>query len=155
MKWFLIFLLFLIPLVSATPWDVTSATNLSNISIAGNDGAMAGIFLNSSGTGMFLVGSSNDRVYSYKLSTPWDITTATNLSNISILGNDGVMNGIFLNSSGTGMFLVGSGNDRVYSYLMPDVPVGGDCWGIMVDGSLYVPNGCTYYIPDGSTGYFL
>jgi hypothetical protein len=101
-----------------TPWLISSASFVTDIGIP-QDTLKKDIFINSSGTRMFIAGDTNNRVYSYTLSTPWDITTIT-YDNISFLisGQEGSITAAQLNSTGTRMFITGTGTDRVYSYTL-------------------------------------
>jgi hypothetical protein len=63
-----------------------------------------------------MVGSSNDRVYEYDLSTAWNISTASFLQSLSISAQDVSPLGIFFRADGLKMYMVGDSNDRVYEY---------------------------------------
>lgn len=101
-----------------TPYLISSASFVTNIAIP-QDALKRDIFINSSGTRMFIAGDSDNRVYSYTLSTPWDIITTT-YDDISFLisGQEGSITAAQLNSTGTRMFITGTGTDRVYSYTL-------------------------------------
>jgi DNA-binding beta-propeller fold protein YncE len=104
----------------STPWNIGTATyDNVYLSVGSRDGAPTGIFFRPDGTRMYMVGTGNDRVHSYTLSTPWNISTATydNVSfNVSF--QDGTPVGIFFRPDGTKMYMVGAGNGRIYSYTL-------------------------------------
>jgi lipopolysaccharide export system protein LptA len=62
----------------ATPWNLSTAS-FDNITFdtASQDTNITGITFTSNGTTMILMGSANDTLYQYTLSTPWNISTAT------------------------------------------------------------------------------
>jgi hypothetical protein len=101
-----------------TGFDLSTAS-YDNVSfdVSSQDGDPTGIFFNSTGTKMFMVGQSSDSVYQYSLTTGFDLSTAS-YDNVSfdVFSQDGDPRGIFFNSVGTKMFMVGRSNDRVYEY---------------------------------------
>jgi len=108
----------------STPWMINTSVwdgNASNFSVGAQDTKLFGIFFKEDGTKMYVNGATGDRVYSYTLSTPWQINTSVwdgSASNLSVGAQDNELQGIFLNSSGTKMYLTGGANDIVYSYTM-------------------------------------
>jgi hypothetical protein len=66
--------------------SVNKATLRSaNVSVAAQDSQAVGLTFSPSGRQMYMIGSNTDRVYQYKLSTAFDVSTATYTSkNISI-----------------------------------------------------------------------
>jgi len=100
----------------STPWDVTTASLESSKSIKDQDSSPQGIFFYPDGTKMYIVGSWNDKVYQYNLSTPWDVTTATFVSSKSIKDKDNNPRDLFFHPDGSKMYIVGDGNNTVYQY---------------------------------------
>lgn len=61
----------------ATAWDVTTATyDTKSFVVNTQDATSQGLFFKSDGTKMYVIGSTNDYIYAYTLSTPWDVSTA-------------------------------------------------------------------------------
>lgn len=126
-------------------WNISTATwdgNNSNFSIAtGGESNVEGMFINSSGTRMYILGNDNDTVYSYTLSTPWNTSTATyDNINLSISSQDTIGKSVFVNETGTKMFIIGATNDMVYQYSLPDTADDCTC-----------TDGAAWTIDDGST----
>lgn len=93
----------------STAWDVTTASySNKSVSFASVDVASSIMYWKSDGTSFFSVGSINDRVYRWDLTTAWDISTASNVSNFSISSVYNNPYGISLNSDGTKMFIMGT-----------------------------------------------
>jgi hypothetical protein len=91
----------------------------TSFSVSGQDGLPTGIFFNDVGTKMFMVGYGNDRVHQYTLGTGFDLSSASYDSvSLDVSSQDNTPLGIFFNSTGTKMFMVGFGNDRVYQYTL-------------------------------------
>jgi DNA-binding beta-propeller fold protein YncE len=106
----------------STPWNLDTAIyDNVNFSVSSQDGYPAGIFFKPDGTKMYMIGQNNDRVYSYTLSTPWNISTATydGVSSSFYVGSeDGLPTGIFFKPDGKKMYMIGQNNDRVHSYTL-------------------------------------
>jgi len=98
-------------------WDITSATYTSVFSVHYEQAFdPADITFSPDGTKMFIIGSSNDKVSRYNLSTAWDITTATYVSELLVRAQDTYPLGVAFSPDGTKMFMVGRYNDSVYRY---------------------------------------
>jgi DNA-binding beta-propeller fold protein YncE len=103
-----------------TPWNLGTAS-YDNVffSVVSQDGSPQGIFFRPDGKKMYVVGNSNNSVYSYTLSTPWNLST-TIYDNVSfnVSFQDGTPTGIFFRPDGTKMYVIGDSTDRVYSYTL-------------------------------------
>jgi len=62
-------------------WNVNTATYLTEKSIVSFDGGPTGLYFNANGTSMYMIGNSNDRVREFRLSTAWNVNTATIYAN--------------------------------------------------------------------------
>ena len=106
----------------STPWDISTASYDSILfNVGAQDTAPQGIYLSDDGSKMYIAGSTNDRLYEYSLGTNWDVSTATFTTFINV-GASNTLNlplsitaptGIDFNSSGTKMYISGSGRDIV------------------------------------------
>jgi surface protein len=100
-------------------FDLSSGVSFN--AVAGNplnaglqDTAPEDLTFSPDGTRMYFLGSTNDRVYQYNLSTAFDITTATYNNFFAVGGQDAVPRGVAFSTDGTKMFV--SGNINVYQY---------------------------------------
>jgi hypothetical protein len=79
---------------------------------------------NSFGTNMWIVGSFNDRVYQYTLSSPWDVSTATYASKSFLLSSqDTSAQDIVFDSSYSVMYMIGATTASIYQYNMTSYDV--------------------------------
>lgn len=103
----------------STPYDLSTAT-FDNVSfLISQDTSPLGVSFRSDGVKMWVCGSGLDRVYSYTLSTPWVVSSASyDNSFISASAQDTTVADFFLDSSGTILLIVGSQNSRVYKYIL-------------------------------------
>ena len=99
----------------------TASASVGNISVAGQESAPTMLHMNASGTRMYMGGTTGDRLYTYELTTPFDIVSAVNTDVLYyFLAEDSAPNGVFIDASGTRMFMVGTTNDNVNTYSLPD-----------------------------------
>lgn len=102
----------------STAYDVTTLSYDSvSLNASAQDNAPGGMFFNSDGTLLFLIGNQNDRVYKYSLSTGFDLSTATYTGDfLDISSSDSTPTGVWFNSNGTKMLMVGIGSDTITEY---------------------------------------
>ena len=106
------------------PWDISTATYASKslvFSASVGDTTIQGIFITSDGSGFYALGSTNDRVYYFELTTPWDISTATiqNFYNAVTEVPAGTATGVKFGDSGTKMYIISSSTaEVVYQYTL-------------------------------------
>ena len=60
-----------------TAWDVSSASFVDSFSVNSQEGNPRDIWFDSSGKTMFIVGNQGNDVNVYKLTTAWDVSTAS------------------------------------------------------------------------------
>jgi sugar lactone lactonase YvrE len=94
-----------------TPWNVTTNQFLAAFSIATQETTPTGLAFNNDGTKMFIIGSLNDTVYQYNMTSAWG-TNAT-YANKSVLFNENTPNGLTFNADGSRLFVVGSTTDSI------------------------------------------
>jgi len=102
----------------STAFDVSTASYDSvSFSVASQDTTPRDMTFNSDGTKMYIVGSVNDTVFQYTLSTAFDLSTASYDSvSFNPSSQDASPNDIAFNNSGTKMYIVGILTDTVYQY---------------------------------------
>ena len=59
------------------PWDVSTASFVDSFSVNSQEAYPQDIWFDSSGKTMFIVGQAGDDVNVYKLTTAWDVSTAS------------------------------------------------------------------------------
>ena len=104
----------------STAFDLSTASYDSvSFSIASQETTPVGIAFNSSGTRLYIVGTTNDSVYQYTLSTAFDLSTASYSSvSFSVASQDTLPSGLSFNTDGSKMYIVGFTNDSVYQYTL-------------------------------------
>ena len=101
----------------STAWSIQYASYASkSFDVGSQEAQPSGAVFNADGTKMFLVGTQNDGVFSYSLSTAFDVSTASydNLS-LSVASEEAVPMGIFFKPDGNKLFIVG-GAEVVHTY---------------------------------------
>jgi len=103
-----------------TPFDLSTASyDTVSFSVSSQDTDPRGITFNNDGSKMYMVGATNDSVYQYTLTTPFDLSTASydNVS-FSVTAQDTTPRGITFNNDGSKIYMVGYTNDSVYQYTL-------------------------------------
>lgn len=97
-------------------FDVSSASYSQSFSVASQETDPQGLAFNTNGTKMFVVGSINDSVFEYNLSSGFDISSASYSQGFSVSAKEGSTTGVAFNTDGTQMFVVGNSSDAVHQY---------------------------------------
>jgi DNA-binding beta-propeller fold protein YncE len=100
----------------STAWDITTATFSQNQSISAQETSPQGLYIDSSGTRVYVTGATGDDVNQYSLSTAWDISTLSYVRVFSVSTYQTVPTGVEFKSDGTKMYVVGDTSDRVTEY---------------------------------------
>ena len=99
----------------STAWSVNTATFVSSFSVATQETSPTGISFSNTGAKMFIIGSGNDSVFEYDLSTPWVVNTAVyNSQSLSVAAYDSTPHSLNFNSTGTRLFFNGIATDAVF-----------------------------------------
>jgi 6-phosphogluconolactonase (cycloisomerase 2 family) len=103
----------------STPWVVSSATYVTLFSVGAQEPAPAGFFFRADGLKVYVVGSTNDTVYQYALTTPWSIATASYESKSFSVGTQEITpTGLTFKPDGLSMYVVGTNADTVFQYTL-------------------------------------
>ena len=111
--------------ILTTPFDLRSGVTLGSLSASlasSSDGGMRNIQLHSDGTILYVAGDTNEYMYKYTLSTPWDITTISSTSTRYYLGNRvGDMRGFIFTANFTKLFVtndagIGTSSNKIFEY---------------------------------------
>jgi len=105
-----------------TAWNVATASNVAAISLSSQETAPTGLFFKPDGTKMYVIGTTNDRVFEYTLSTPWRVNTASNVGTSVATSSGGTSESaptaLFFRPDGSSYYIIGTGADRVKRYDM-------------------------------------
>lgn len=106
----------------STAWDVSTASYDSvSFSVSSQESLPNGVTFNDEGTLMFMVGTGNDTIYQYSLSTAWDLSTASYDSiSLDVSSEDIAPRHVAFKTNGGKLFLVANGGDSVYQYSVGD-----------------------------------
>ena len=90
-----------------------------SFSVAGQDTVPLGLAISEDGSKFYVSGNTNDSVFQYNLSSPWDTSSASySGSSLSISSQDGTPFGLSFKPDGLKMYLMGAGTDTVYQYTL-------------------------------------
>ena len=97
-------------------WDVSTASYEKQFSLAAQDITLHGVFFRDDGLKMYMLGSTNDSVYEYNLSEPWNISTIVFLQSFSVTAQDTIPHDVFFKPDGLKMYVVGSTGVDINEY---------------------------------------
>jgi len=102
-----------------SPWMVSGAVYDNRSALINQDTAPQEIVFRPDGLKMYMVGTTNDRVYQYTLTGARQVNTSS-YDGVSLLvsSQDGTPNGLSFSPDGTRLYIVGASNDRVYQYIL-------------------------------------
>jgi hypothetical protein len=102
----------------STPYSLASGVTYDNISLALGtlETTPTDISFNSTGTVLWVVGSTNDRIYEFRLGTAWDISTAVFYDDVYIGFNEITVTGLQVIPEQNVAYIVGSNSDTVFQY---------------------------------------
>lgn len=102
----------------STPWDIgTAGTVEASFSVAAQDTSPQSVVFKSDGLKLYIVGTQNDQVRQYPLTSAFDISTAGALeASFSVAGEDTSPQGLFFKSDGRKLYVVGGTSDQVHQY---------------------------------------
>ncbi|MBT6757570.1 MAG: hypothetical protein HOA84_04495 [Candidatus Jacksonbacteria bacterium] len=101
----------------STAWDIsTGSYDSKDFAASSQEGLPRDFEFKQDGTKLYIVGSNEDTVYQYTLSTPWDVSTASYDTISFAVSEESTLYSIFIKPDGTKFYAVGQGNDTVYQY---------------------------------------
>lgn len=102
----------------STAWEINTGSYANkSFSVGSQEVTPNGLAFGDSGTKMYVVGTTGDRIYQYNLTTAWDIATAS-YSNLSLLisGAETSATSLAFSSDGTKAFVAGTVSDTIRQY---------------------------------------
>lgn len=100
-------------------WNVNTASYLTQKYVGTFDSDFTGLYFNSNGKSMFVGGSNNDIIREFRLSTAWNVNTATIYANSgSFTGFSPAMAGIAFANNGSMVYVTDSTYDLIHQLPM-------------------------------------
>ena len=101
-----------------TAWDVSTASySGKSLSVGAQDTLPFGVCFSRDGSVMLVSGDTNNSIFQYALTTPWDLATASYTGkSLDISAQDGKPRGVCFSSNGLFIYVAGYVNDKVYQY---------------------------------------
>lgn len=145
----------------SSAWNISTAAFLQSFSVSIQEPTPQSVFFKEDGTRMYITGVSTDAVYSYTLSTPWNVSTATfdfpPQSYFNVEAQEITPQDLFFKPDGTKMYIVGNSSDRVHEYDLSaawNVSTASYVQGFLLTAQETNPTGM-YFSPDGIRMYIV
>ena len=97
-------------------WDVSEGVYEQSFDISTEDSQPYGISFKPDGLKMYVLGSTDDEIHEYDLTTAWDINTASLLQSESTSGGDTSPKGLFFKPDGTKLYISGDTGNEINTY---------------------------------------
>lgn len=92
-------------------------TYQNDMNVTTQDNLPMGIFLSPTGMRLFLVGSTNDRVYQYSTNTPWSMAVLEYDDwSVLISSYETAPCGLFISPDGTKLYILGTSSDTIHQF---------------------------------------
>lgn len=100
-------------------WDLKTAVYQHAFLVKTEEATPMGMFFKPDGTGMYVTGTVSHAVHEYRITEPWDVSTAAYVRSISVAAKLGYPIGLFFKEDGTKMYVLDSESttrNDVYEY---------------------------------------
>jgi hypothetical protein len=97
-----------------TAWDLTTVSFLQSFSLSSFETNAFAISFNDAGTRMYVLGATGDNIIEFRLSTPWNISTAVYFSTSFTFTTETTPGGLYYNETNQVAYVVGTALDTVY-----------------------------------------
>ena len=101
-----------------SPFNISNPILVGNFSVASYETSPQDIAFSNTGLDMFVIGTSNDSVYQYTLTSPFNISNPILVGNFSVASYETSPQDIAFSNTGLDMFVIGTSNDSVYQYTL-------------------------------------
>ncbi len=90
----------------STAWDISTASYASkSLNVNSIDTNLLSMFIRDNGQDLYWIGAQQDTLYQYALSTPWDLSTASQTRSQSVSSQIGYGGGLFFKSDGSKVYI--------------------------------------------------
>ena len=141
----------------STAWDISTAELVRDLSIVVNFNPTSprGLVMSPDGVNMYFTFSGV--MYQFQLSSPWDISTASDFRAYNLASKDSAAQGIFFKDDGLAVYMVGINSDSVHQYTLStawDISTASFVRSFSVSAQDTNPRD-VFFRPDGSVMYVL
>jgi DNA-binding beta-propeller fold protein YncE len=104
----------------ASAWDLSTGSYASkSLSVTAQENTPTSLAFSADGTKAYVVGTTNDTIYQYTLSTAWDVSTGSYASkSLSVTAQENAPYGLAFRADGTKAYVVGITNKTIYQYTL-------------------------------------
>jgi 6-phosphogluconolactonase (cycloisomerase 2 family) len=143
----------------SSAWDISTALYVQNFSVSAQTTNIEGLFFKPDGLRMYIVSSGGDAVYSYTLTSAWDISSASfdfpTTGYFSVAAQETELTELFFKPDGTKMYVLGATGDDINEYDLStawEVSSASYVQNFSVSAQETIPTGL-FFKPDGTKMY--
>jgi len=100
----------------STAFDISTASFTQSFSVGAQESTPLGLAFNPDGSLLYIIGSSSQSIFQYRLSTSFDISTASFVQSFDVSSEDTTPEGLTFKPDGDQLYVVGDSGDNVYQY---------------------------------------
>jgi len=100
----------------STAFDVSTATFSQSFDVSNQDTNPKGLAFKPDGSQLYVVGKDNDSIFSYGMSNPFDISTASFVRSLDVSPQDDRPEGLAFKPDGGQLYVIGNRNNKVFQY---------------------------------------
>ena len=99
-------------------WDLSTASyDTVSLSVATQENNPQGMFFRVDGSSVYIVGTQNDTVYQYDMTTGWDLSTGSYASiSKSISAQEAIPTALYFNANGSKMYIGSGSSTSIFEY---------------------------------------
>jgi DNA-binding beta-propeller fold protein YncE len=101
----------------STAWNISTASYSQNFSVVTEAPTPSSVFFSPEGRKMFVACQNTNTINEYRLTTVWDVSTASYEQNFYVVEDDNPVDAVF-KDDGLKMFILGSRGNSVYTYTL-------------------------------------
>lgn len=104
----------------STPWNVVTATQSQVFNVAPYDITSTGVAFDNTGSNLYVIGSTSDKVFQFNLAIAWSLATASYKQNISVATQETGPSDLAFSTDGSSLYVVGTVNDKIHQYSLSE-----------------------------------
>ena len=100
-------------------WSLDQVSYIGSYGVSSQEGAPNGIWFNTDGTFMYVIGTTSKKIHKYVLSTPWMISSAVySNSSYYVAAKEGWPRAVSFKPDGLSMYVIGAASDKAHQYAL-------------------------------------
>ena len=100
----------------STAFDIVTANLTASFDVGDKDTTITGVAMSANSLVMYILGAATDNIYQYTLSSAYNLTSPTYVTNFYVGDRESSPQGLVFNDSGNKFYVIGNNSDRIHQY---------------------------------------